>query len=77
MCEMTCEEFFESYMDAGNHWNTLADEMYWEGRFSADQCFASMRRMAEREGVTLTDVAAFQYEDFFYNAYRNTEKGLS
>lgn len=77
MTEMTCEDFFHSYMDSGNYWNTLADEMYWGRNFSADRCFASMKRLAARENVTLTDVKMFQYEDFFYNAYQNTEKGLS
>jgi hypothetical protein len=73
---MTCEEFFESYMD-GSDWHSLVDDMYWTDAYSSDRCFDRMKLMAKANHVLLKDEDTWSYESFFWNAYKNTEKGLS
>jgi hypothetical protein len=74
--EMTCEDFFDSYMD--NHdWSTMADEMHWEDNFSSERCFKKMKELAKHHHVKLTNEDDFDYDEFFYQTYKDTEKGLS
>jgi hypothetical protein len=72
---MSCAEFFLAYLDSD--WDSFADEMYWSDSYSSDACFDWLKARADREGVILTDVEEFEYDKFFWNTYRDTEKGLS
>jgi len=75
--EMSCADFFESYMDNYHDWDTFADEMYWEDSFSSDKCFEKMKHLAKKHNVKLKDEHTFDYDKFFYQTYKDTEKGLS
>jgi hypothetical protein len=72
---MSCADFFDACLD--NDWDSFADEMYWSDSYNSDACFDWLKARADREGVILTDVEEFEYDKFFWNTYRDTEKGLS
>ena len=71
---MECLEFVD-YLD--NDFCTLCDELYWDGGFDAQVFFNYMKLEADKIGVRLTDLSTFDYENYFYILYQNTEKGLS
>lgn len=73
---MTCADFFLSYCD-GIEWDSLCDEMYWGDSYSSDLCLEWLKRRAEQEEIKLTDLDDWDYDRFFYQTYRDTEKGLS
>ena len=73
---MTCADFFIAYCDDAD-WNMMCDEFYWGDSFSSDACFDWLRARADRESVHLTDVDTWDYDSYFWNTYRDTEKGLS
>jgi hypothetical protein len=72
---MNCADYFDA------NWQMQCDriiqEQYWDGGVNTDALFDSMKRDAAKDGVTLTDTDTWDYEDFFYQTYRDTEKGLS
>ena len=68
----TCEEYLNNW-DAGDLW----DEMYWSKDFSAERALESMIHAAGAEGISLTDVNTWNYEDRLWQVYKETEKGLS
>lgn len=72
---MTCVDFCDSQIE--REFRILCDEMYWDGGFSLKECLNLMNRMAKKLNVVLSDVEEFDGDKFFYDWYRNTEKGLS
>lgn len=74
---MTCEEFFESYVNGDYKFDTLIDEMYWDGDVNTDYLFKYLVDSAKKNEVVLSDVDTFDYDSFLYDVYENTEKGLS
>jgi hypothetical protein len=76
--EMTCDEFVEGYMLDDRDFDSLIDEMLRiDGGPSSEKMFNFMKDLAKEEGVRLTDIEDFDYDDYFYEVYKNTEKGLS
>jgi hypothetical protein len=73
---MKCEEFAdELYNDY--FFDTEIDEQYWSGGVNTTALFKSLCAEADKRGVVLTDVGEWDYDTYFYDVYRSTEKGLS
>lgn len=66
------DDAIETYAD---QWSELCDEMYWEGGLNYGLAFRCLEAWARRDGYTL--LAQGSDEDTVYQAYINTEKGLS
>lgn len=74
---LTCEEFYEAY--AVDHIDEVIQDLFWDDP-AIDRMliiFESLKRLAKKEGVFLTDVNSWDYDAFFYNIWECTEKGLS
>ena len=74
---MTCEEFYDSYSSAQDMIDEYVQDQYWDGGCNTESMFRALCALAKEKGVTLTDEADWSYDDFFYNVYQCTEKGLS
>ena len=74
--KMTCEQFFDKHYD-DHDLSSWIDEMYWERSFSSEKIFNDMVKAADSLKIELTDKDDFDYEEFFWNVYQCTEKGLS
>lgn len=72
---MTCEEFYEAY--AVNSIDDCMQELYWDGGYSSQVLMDHLGALAMAENIILSDYDTWNYETFFWDVYRNTEKGLS
>ncbi len=55
----------------------MIDEAYWGDNFKAERFFNVLKEEATKRSVTLSDIEEFDYEDYYWNLYENSEKGLS
>lgn len=76
LTKQTCEAFAE---DLWNQWffDDLIDEAYWGRSFNAMRFFFALVNEAEKRGVELTDVRDWDFDSYFWEMYRSSEKGLS
>jgi hypothetical protein len=74
--KMTYREYAADFVNT-HRWDEWCDEMYWERNFNSDELLNAMELEARENGVELTDGDSFDYDKYFYDAYQNTEKGLS
>lgn len=75
---MSTEEFAEILHDR-YFYDALIDELYWEqAPNKTNQMLDATLEEAKRQGITLTDANTWVgYDEYFYNMYDCTEKGLS
>jgi hypothetical protein len=77
LAPMSYKSYAENFVQSYN-WDRLCDEMYWLDEYSDDLCMLVMEKCALSDGVVLILKDGFDdYEDFFWESYKNTEKGLS
>lgn len=72
MTPMKCEDFADR-----EDFSEMCDEMYWEDNFDADRFLDALVFRASEQRVRLTDIFEWDYDKYFWNMYRCTEKGLS
>lgn len=74
---MTCEEFYDKYMV--EYIDRYIQESHIRADFNPRVCFAMLQVAASMRfnEFTIIDLETFDYDSFFYNIYRCTEKGLS
>jgi hypothetical protein len=72
----TCQDFADS-LDNTMDYESLVDEQFRSNGFNAEQFYKFTLKMAAKEGVTLTDTDSWDYESYFWNLYKTSEKGLS
>lgn len=57
--------------------NEYVQHAFYTRDFDAETVLEMMIRDAARHNVLLKDIHNFDYDEFFYQAYLDTEKGLS
>jgi hypothetical protein len=72
--KVSCKDFVESN-DA--EFSKLVEELHFDGGFNADKFFVFMKKLAAKNNVLLSDVNEFNYDTYFHNFFKETEKGLS
>lgn len=72
---MKCREYFDSCFEQKA--DDYIQEAYWERNFNTDTLFDMMIRDAKRKGISFEDEEEWNYDKFFYDLYKDTEKGLS
>jgi hypothetical protein len=74
---MTCMDYLLVLWEDGT-FSTWASDQYWNGGVDTADLFESMIKAAARDGITLTDVDTWDYDEPLYISYNeDTEKGLS
>lgn len=73
---ITYQEFADR-LENTYFFDSLIDEMYWSDSFSAGRFVSALEAEAERQGAQLIGIGQFDYEDYFWQLYAASEKGLS
>jgi hypothetical protein len=75
--EMLCQDYADM-LDNNYFFQSMVEDAYWSksGPQPAD-FFARMVEQAVKDKIVLIDMETFDYEEYFYNLYEHTEKGLS
>lgn len=69
-------EYANEYVN-DDAFSEYAQHAFYSRTFDTELAFELMLRSASRQNVLLTNVDSFDYDEFFYQAYLDTEKGLS
>ena len=72
---ITCEEYYDKYLT--DKIDEAIQDMHWNREFDAKYLFNIMITDASESKIVLQDLENFDYEDFFWNIYKSSEKGLS
>lgn len=73
---MTCEQFANSLWN-DMFFDPIIDDMYWSRDYRSETLLNAMKAEAQERGVLLEDLGNWDYDEFFYEIYCSTEKGLS
>jgi hypothetical protein len=65
--DFSMSKAFEDYIDSA----------YWSDSFDTEEAFQMMMDSAQENGILLDNVDEFDYDRFFYEIYKDSEKGLS
>ena len=74
--EETCEEF-SSGLENHYFFDSLVDEQYWADDFKAESYFEMLKNEAKKKNIKLSDADDFDYETYYWELYKASEKGLS
>lgn len=72
---MNMATYFIDVVSMSDRWSELCDQMYWERNFSDDRCMDLLLAMANEDGMLFASDDPCDVD--FYEAYKDTEKGLS
>lgn len=73
---MNIKDYADHIYSRGGY-DQIFDEMLRVDGYSSDRLLAFVKSEAAREGVELTGEDTFEYDDYFWNVWKTTEKGLS
>lgn len=73
--EMSCEDYFDAHF--ADECDDMIQDMYWSDSYSTDKLFNAMVADAKKHGIKLSDEETWNYDKFFHNVWKSTEKGLS
>jgi hypothetical protein len=68
---------YAEHFTYGRWFEEYVDESYWLDSFSTYEALEVMVMSAKDEGIHLFDLEEFDYDKYFWEAYRGMEKGLS
>lgn len=74
--ELTFKVFADELADS-RRYDYIIDEMFWGDGYSAEQFYKLTVSIAETEKVIIIDKDDFSYDEYFWNLWQSTEKGLS
>ncbi len=65
--DFSMTKVFEDYVDSA----------FWSRSFSSDEAYHMMLDEAAENGIILEGLDEFDYDNFFYETYKDAERGLS
>ena len=67
--------FFDKYAEGPI--DDYIQNAVWSGDFSTDKAYDILLNLAKKKRVDIVDKDDFDYDRFFHDLYKSTEKGLS
>lgn len=74
--QMSCRAFAD-LLDNTYFFDDVVDGAFWNKSFKSETFFEAMKAEAERRDISLSDSEEWDYENYFWNLYQCSEKGLS
>jgi hypothetical protein len=74
--KMKCEDLADKLAN-GDRFDTYIQESFWERNFKTSACLEILVDEANERSIQLVDLDEWDFDKYFYNMYRCTEKGLS
>ena len=73
---MSFEEF-AGHLYSEGFYDLVFDEMHWSDGYSSSALLNMTAERAKRDEVTIADLETCDYDRWFFQTYKTTEKGLS
>lgn len=73
---MNALEYAKKFVDSDT-FDNYVQNAYWNRRFNPETVVEIMIRDAVLNNILLDNLEYFDYDNFFYKAYLDSEKGLS
>lgn len=74
--QLNTEDFAEKLVNEF-FFDSVIDDMHWAKDYKPAVLFKLLTNEAQKRGITLSDKEEWDFESFFSNLYKSTEKGLS
>ena len=76
MRKSTCEDFADD-LDNVSYFSKMVNEAHRNQDFSSDRFFDRLKAEAFDRNIQLTDIEDFEYDEYFYNLYKWSEKEIA